>query len=114
LLLSDEELLRSVGLYQVDPLTGEQGFTLAAALLLSNDQLLQAVLPAYRIDALVRRQDLDRYDDQLDIRGNLVEAYDRLMDFVAKHLPSPFGRLGAVELTGKDFRRDYYHPTSAS
>lgn len=99
LLLSDEELLRSAGLYQVDPLTGEQGYTLAAVLLLGSDQLLQAVLPAYRIDALVRRQDLDRYDDRLDIRGNLVEAYDQLMDFVTKHLPDPFYLEGRVRVS---------------
>jgi ATP-dependent DNA helicase RecG len=102
LLLPDEELLRSAGLYQVDPLTGEQGFTLAAVLLLGSDQLLQAVLPAYRIDALVRRQDLDRYDDRLDIRGNLVEAYDQLMDFVAKHLPDPFYLESRVRVSLRD------------
>lgn len=99
LLLGDEELLRSAGLYQVDPLTGEQGYTLAAVLLLGTDQLLQSVLPAYRIDALVRRQDLDRYDDRLDIRGNLIEAYDQLMDFVAKHLPDPFYLEGRVRVS---------------
>jgi ATP-dependent DNA helicase RecG len=102
LLLPDKELLRSAGLYQVDPLTGEQGYTLAAVLLLGSDQLLQAVLPAYRIDALVRRQDLDRYDDRLDIRGNLVEAYDQLMDFVAKHLPDPFYLEGRVRVSLRD------------
>jgi ATP-dependent DNA helicase RecG len=99
LLLGDEELLLSAGLYQVDPLTGDQGYTLAAVLLLGSDQLLQSILPAYRIDALVRRQDLDRYDDRLDIRGNLVEAYDQLMDFVAKHLPDPFYLDGQVRVS---------------
>jgi ATP-dependent DNA helicase RecG len=99
LLLSDGELLRSAGLYQVDPLTGEQGYTLASVLLLGSDQILQALLPAYRIDALVRRQDLDRYDDRLDIRGNLIEAYDQLMDFVAKHLPDPFYLEGRVRVS---------------
>lgn len=104
--LRDEELLRSAGLYQMDPLTGEQGYTLAAVLLLGSDQLLQTVLPAYRIDALVQRQDLDRYDDRLDIRGNLVEAYEQLMDFLAKHLPDPFFLEGdiRVSLREKIFR----------
>jgi ATP-dependent DNA helicase RecG len=97
--LRDEELLRSAGLYQTDPLTGEQGYTLAAVLLLGSDQLLQTVLPAYRIDALVQRQDLDRYDDRLNIRGNLVEAYEQLMDFVAKHLPDPFYLEGDVRVS---------------
>jgi ATP-dependent DNA helicase RecG len=99
LLLQDAELLRSAGLYQVDPLNGEQGYTLAAVLLLGSDELLQTVLPAYRIDALVRRQDVNRYDDRLDIRGNLIEAYDQLMDFVAKHLPDPFYLDGRVRIS---------------
>ena len=33
---------------------------------------------------------MDRYDDRDDIRTNLIESYDRLMAFVAKHLPDPF------------------------
>lgn len=37
-----------------------------------------------------RRINLDRYDDRDDIRTNLIESYDRLMAFVAKHLPDPF------------------------
>lgn len=102
LLLRDEELLRSAGLYQGDPLTGEQGYTLAAVLLLGSEELLQTVLPAYRIDALVRRHDLNRYDDRLDIRGNLIEAYDQLMDFVAKHLPDPFYLDGRVRISLRD------------
>ncbi|OGX86778.1 hypothetical protein BEN47_12395 [Hymenobacter lapidarius] len=102
LLLPDEELLRSAGLHQTDPLTGEQGYTLAAVLLLGSDQVLQTVLPAYRIDALVQRQDLDRYDDRVDIRGNLVEAYEQLMAFVAKHLPDPFYLEGDVRVSLRD------------
>lgn len=33
---------------------------------------------------------MDRYDDRVNIRCNLIEAYDKLMDFVAKHLPDKF------------------------
>jgi ATP-dependent DNA helicase RecG len=106
LALEDKELLRSAGLYKTDFLTGEQGYTLAAALLLGRDEVIQDILPHFRIDALVRRHDLDRYDDRLDIRTNLLEAYDQLMAFVAKHLPDSFHLEGAqrVSLREKIFR----------
>lgn len=106
LALEDKELLRSAGLYKTDFLTGEQGYTLAAALLLGRDEVIQDILPHYRIDALVRRHDLDRYDDRLDIRTNLLDAYDQLMAFVAKHLPDTFYLEGAqrVSLREKIFR----------
>lgn len=106
LALEDRELLRSAGLYKTDFLTGEQGYTLAAALLLGRDEVIQDILPHFRIDALVRRHDLDRYDDRLDIRTNLLDAYDQLMAFVAKHLPDTFYLEGAqrVSLREKIFR----------
>lgn len=106
LALEDKELLRSAGLYKTDFLTGEQGYTLAAALLLGRDEVVQDILPHFRIDALVRRHDLDRYDDRLDIRTNLLDAYDQLMAFVAKHLPDIFYLEGAqrVSLREKIFR----------
>jgi len=44
----------------------------------------------YKIDALLRKVDLDRYDDRENIRCNLIEAYNKLMSFVAKHLPDKF------------------------
>ena len=47
-----------------------------------------------------------RYDDRLDIRTNLLDAYDQLMAFVAKHLPDSFHLEGAqrVSLREKIFR----------
>ncbi len=88
--MSDEQLLSSAGLYQRDYQTGKEGYTLAAALLFGNDQLIQNVLPQYRTDVILRRVDLERYDDRDDIRTNLIESYDRIMAFVNKHLSDPF------------------------
>ncbi len=88
--MSDEELLRSAGLYQKDYATGKKGYTLAAALLFGTDEVIQSILPYYKTDALYRVHNLDRYDDRDDVRTNLIEAYDRLMAFIAKHLPDPF------------------------
>ena len=54
------------------------------------DETIQSAIPHYKIDALLRRLDLDRYDDRENIRCNLTDAYDKLMNFVAKHLPDKF------------------------
>lgn len=88
--MTDEELLSSARLYQHDYQTGKESYTLAAILLLGKDEVIQSVLPHFKTDAILRRINLDRYDDRDDIRTNLIESYDRLMAFVAKHLPDPF------------------------
>ena len=84
------ELLKSARLFKKDYKTGEEGFTLAAVLLLGKDKVIQSILPYYRTDAILRVKNTDRYDDRDDIRTNLIESYDRLMAFVAKHLPDSF------------------------
>jgi ATP-dependent DNA helicase RecG len=88
--MNDEELLRSAKLYRKDFKTGEEGYTLAAALLFGIDEVIQNILPAYKTDALVRIANTDRYDDRLEVRTNLIESYDLLMQFIRKHLPDPF------------------------
>lgn len=106
LLLDDQQMLSLAGLYRHDVLTGQKGYTLAAALLFGTDELLAQLVPHHRVDALVRRVNVDRYDDRLDIRTNLIEAYVQLMEFVAKHLPDPFYLEGdtRISLREKIFR----------
>lgn len=100
--LDDGELLKSARLYQRDYQTGKEGFTLAAVLLLGRDEVIQSILPHYRTDALLRVQQTDRYDDRDDIRTNLIESYDRLMAFVAKHLPDRFHLIGDQRTSLRD------------
>lgn len=88
--MTDEELLRSAGLYGTDVATGESGYNLAAILLLGKDEVIQNVCPAYETDALVRKVNVDRYDDREIVRTNLIESFDLLMDFIKKHLPDKF------------------------
>src|SRR5690606_3228315 len=88
--MDDHELLRSAGLFLHDHQSGKDGYTLAAALLLGKDETIMSVLPHHKTDALLRVQNLDRYDDRDDIRCNLVESYERLLAFVHKHLPDKF------------------------
>ena len=88
--MSDMALLKSAQLFQRDYQSGKQGFTLAGVLLFGDDQVILSVLTHHRTDALLRRENIDRYDDRDDIRTNLMESYDRLMAFVTKHLPDKF------------------------
>ena len=96
--MDNMELLRSAGLYLEDPLTGKKGFTLGCILLFGKDETIMAVCPQHRTDCLKRVKNLDRYDDRDDIRTNLIESYDRMMAFIAKHLDSGFA-------IGEDTRR---------
>jgi ATP-dependent DNA helicase RecG len=90
LALNDQQLLKTAGLWKKDYQTGQEGYTLAAALLLGKDEIIQHILPHYKIDALVKIQDVTRYDDRLYIQTNLIDAYEQLMGFVEKHLPDKF------------------------
>lgn len=87
------EFYKGAGLFRKDIATGLEGFTMAALLLFGKEEIIQSTLPYYKIDALVRRLDIDRYDDRLNIRCNLIDAYQMLMDFTAKHLPDKFTML---------------------
>ena len=88
--MSDKELLKSAGLFGVDRATGEKGYNLAAVMLLGKDEVIKDICPAYETDALLRRVNTDRYDDREIVDTNLIESYDRLMEFIRKHLPNKF------------------------
>lgn len=88
--MSDEDLLRSANLYLKDYETGIEGYTFAAALLLGKDSVISSIAPSYKTDAYVQRDDVDRYDDRIVVKTNLIEAYDILLEFAQKHLPDKF------------------------
>lgn len=88
--LNNEELLKSAKLYARNRNTGEEGLTLAAILLFGSDDVISDVCPAYKTDAIVRKEDTDRYDDRLTVSTNLIESYDQLFDFIRRHLPDRF------------------------
>jgi len=62
--LDDRQILVKAGLFRRDLRTGKEGYVLAAALLLGTDEAIQQVVPHYKIDALVRKIHMDRYDDR--------------------------------------------------
>lgn len=88
--MTDDELLKSARLYTIDRVTGKHGFNLAAVMLLGKDDVIMDIAPAYVTDALLRRINVDRYDDREIVQTNLVESYELLMEFARKHLPDKF------------------------
>ena len=66
--------MKSAGLYAEDHVTGKNGFNLAAVMLLGRDEVIRDICPAYQTDALVRKVNVDRYDDRLTVVTNLVES----------------------------------------
>ena len=100
--LDNEQLLLKAGLFRKDQETGKEGYTLAAILLLGKDETIKSALPHYKIDALVRKVQMDHYDDRERIDCNLIEAYDRLMAFIAKHLSDPFYLEGDARISLRD------------
>ncbi len=83
--MSPKEIIKSAGLYDEDWRTGKKGFNLACILLFGKDEVIRSCAPGFETDALVRRNNLDRYDDRLLVGTNLIEAYDKLTEFIAKH-----------------------------
>jgi ATP-dependent DNA helicase RecG len=88
--MSDLDVLKSAQLYQTDRETGKSGLTLAGIMLLGKDDAILTVVPHHRTDLILRKVNLDRYDDRDLVCTNLIESYERIMAFVAKHLPDPF------------------------
>jgi ATP-dependent DNA helicase RecG len=92
--MSDMDILKSAGLYEKDWKTGDFGFNLAAILLLGKDEVIHSCAPGYVTDALVKIENTNRYDDRLSVRTNLIESYDILIDYIAKHTLNRFFLIG--------------------
>ena len=99
--LPTDELLRRAGFYRKAS-DGKEGYTLAAILFFGKDETISSVAPAYKFDALLRKHNIDRYDDRLIVRTNLLDAYDLLMGFIAKHLNDPFYLEGDLRISLRD------------
>lgn len=92
LLVSEEQMLRDSVLWRKDFQTGEEGLTLAAALIFGKDPTIQSILPGYKVEAMVRIKNVDRWDDRINppLRTNLIDTYLILKDFIDKYLPEKF------------------------
>ena len=76
--------------------------TLAGILLLGQDNLILSVLPFHKTDLILRRIDLDRYDDRDIVATNLIDSYDRILAFIGKHLSDPFYLEGTNRMSLRD------------
>lgn len=99
--VSNDQLLKNSMLWKKDFISGKGGLTLAAALIFGKDSTIQSILPGYKVEAMVRRDNTDRWDDRINppLRTNLIDTYFELMAFIRKHLPEKF-------YTEGDQRRD--------
>lgn len=52
--------------------------------------MIRSCCPGYITDAMYRVENVDRYDDRLQVITNLIDAYDLLMEFVTKHTSDKF------------------------
>ena len=100
--LSNMDFFKRAGLYRKDINSLNKGFTLSAVLLFGKEEIIHSAVPHYKIDALLRRNDIDRYDDRENIRCNLIESFDKLMAFVEKHLPDKFYLQGIQRISLRD------------
>ena len=100
--MSNEELLGSANLILTDPETKREGITLAAILLFGKDNSIMSVLPQHKTDAIFRVENKDRYDDRDVVITNLIDSYDRLIEFGQKHLNDLFVLDGIVNVNARD------------
>ncbi|MCK5521010.1 MAG: putative DNA binding domain-containing protein, partial [Candidatus Marinimicrobia bacterium] len=99
-ILNDLELIKSAKLYK--SIGQQQGITLAGLLLFGTEDSILTVLPQHRTDLILRRVNVDRYDDRDMVKTNLIESYDRIIAFIAKHLPDPFYLEGTTRISLRD------------
>lgn len=100
--MTNLEILRSTKLYAKDFQTNKEGFTLACILLFGKDETILSVVPHHKTDLILRRNNIDRYDDRDDLRTNLLDSYERIMNFFQKHLIDPFYLEGTQRISLRD------------
>lgn len=87
--LSVKEFMKSLSLHKKDYSTNEEGYTLASVLLFGKSSTINSIIPYYCID-LWERKGNERYTDREIVRCNLIEAYDKIMNFVRNHISDKF------------------------
>lgn len=100
--MTDMELLKSAGLYEKNRVTGQEGFNMACILLFGKREVIQSCVPGYKTDAIYRVENVDRYDDRLIVEENLIQSYDLLMEFIAKHTNDRFFLIDNVNMSVRD------------
>ena len=73
-----------------------------AILLFGKDNSIMSVLPQHKTVAIFRVENKDRYDDRDVVITNLIDSYDRLIEFGQKHLNDLFVLDGIVNVNARD------------
>ena len=100
--MTNEEIIKSSGLYREDAMTKQKGITLAAILLFGTDETIMSCLSNFKTDAIYKNENIDRYDDRDVIITNLIDSYERLMQFIQKHTDDKFYLEGSHSVSIRD------------
>lgn len=79
--LSDEEILKNSRFYKKNFITGEIGFTLSSILLFGKKDVIPGILSWYKVDALKKIKDIERYDDRFICEVNLISDIDSVKEY---------------------------------
>jgi len=106
LLIGEEQMMQEASLWRKDFYSNQHGLTLAAGLIFGTGRTIQSLLPAYKIEVMVRIENVDRWDDRLTLRKNLIDSYLEIKQFIYKYLPEKFHteKDQRVDLRDKIFR----------
>ncbi len=71
-------------------------------LLFGKDNSIMSVLLQHKTYAIFRVENKDRYDDRDVVITNLIDSYDRLIEFGQKHLNDLVVLYGIVNVNARD------------
>ena len=69
---------------------------------MGKDSVKLSAVPHHRTDLILRKVNLDRYDDRDLVTTNLIASYERIIAFIQKHLPDPFYLEGMDRISIRD------------
>lgn len=106
LFVGNDQMLKDSNLWRKDYSTGTEGLSLAASLIFGKETTIQNLLPAYKVEVMVRKENVDRWDDRLTLRKNLIDTYLELKQFINRYLPEKFYLEGdqRIDLRDRIFR----------
>jgi predicted HTH transcriptional regulator len=104
--MTDEQLLKSAQLIQIDPETGKSGITLAGVMLFGTDSQILQVCPPHRTDCILRKKEdvvLGRSQDgaKSGSSRNLAQLPGREINY---RVAAAFGKKQQEQVQGTDTR----------
>jgi ATP-dependent DNA helicase RecG len=72
---------------------------LAGILLFGRDEVIRSCAPGYMTDCLLRRKNIERYDDRRTVGTNLIDAFDQIMSFISEYTMDRFFLIGVQNVS---------------